>query len=202
MRTRSLPLLVLTLLALSGCQTSSLTESEQAPVQDSSVSFSGEPREIDVSQSVLSFVGKSDIVNHEGKFNDYSATVKLDSSEPANLEKASIQAEIRIASVEVDAAGLQKHLLKDDFFAAETYPTATFASTDIRSKGSNQYRVTGDLTIKGITKSITFDAEITDEYLTAHYDLSRQEFGIGNDSYGKKLLEEMVPVEIKLVFRR
>jgi len=45
-----------------------------------------------------------------------------------------------------------------------------------------------------------FDAEITDAALTAHYDLPRQEFGIGNDSYGDKLLDPLVPVDVKLVF--
>ncbi len=202
MKKLSISLLALSLLALTACQTSSLTETEKLPVEKSAVPFSGTVKEIDRTQSVISFVGKSDIINHEGKFNDYSAVMRLDPSEPANLEKASIEASIQIASVATDATGLDGHLQKDDFFSAEKFPTMTFASKSIVKKGDNQYDVTGDLTIKGVTKSVTITAEITDDYLKAHYDLPRQDFGIGNDAYGKKLLEATVPVDVKLVFKK
>lgn len=201
MRTFVTPFLVVAALTLSACQTSSLTENEQAPVPESDTAFSGEQKQVDKSKSVISFVGKSNLINHEGKFSDYSATVTLDKETPADLEKASIAAEIDITTVTVDAEGLQNHLQKEDFFSTESYPKATFVSTGIVSKGANLYDVTGNLTIKGITKPITFSAEITDDYLSAQYDLPRADFGIGNDTYGEKLLEPTVPVTIKLVFQ-
>ncbi len=197
----ALPLVLLTL-ALGACSTSSLTESEMAPVPESNTAFSGELRPIDKSQSVIAFEGKSDVVNHTGKFPNYEASVTLDKDEPANLEKATIAVEIDIATVEVDAPGLQGHFQKADFFDVANHPKATFASTKVVSKGGNQYEITGDLTIKGTTKSVTFMAEITDDYLTAHYELPRQEFGIGNDTYGQKLLATTVPVDVKLVFTK
>jgi len=197
----ALVLPVITALALTACQTSSLTEEQKEPVQESSQAFSGEQKQIDTTKSSISFVGKSNIVNHEGKFNTYDAALTLDADEPANLEKASVRATVDISSVEIDAAGLQGHLAKDDFFAVEQFPEATFESTSIVSKGDNMYEVTGDLTIKDMTKTITFDAEITDAYLKAQYDLPRKEFGIGNDNYGDKLLEETVPVNIQLIFQ-
>lgn len=198
----SMPLLGFALMTLAACSTSSLTDAELAPVEPTETAFSGELKEIDKTQSVISFVGGSNIIDHQGKFNEYEAFVTLDADEPANLEKAQIVASINIASVEVDAGGLQGHLLKDDFFAAEQYPQAVFASTSIVSLGGNQYEVTGDLTIKDMTNSITFEAEITDKYLTAEYDLPREEFSIGNASYGEKLLDATVPVSIKLVFQQ
>lgn len=201
MRTFVPTLLAVVTLTLSACQTSSLTENEQAPVPESNTAFSGEVKQIDKSQSVISFVGKSDVINHEGKFKEYNATITLDKETPADLEKASISAEIDMTSVVVDAAGLQGHLLKEDFFSTESHPKATFISTGIVSKGGNLYDVSGNLTIKGVTKSVTLNAEITNDYLTAHYELPRADFGIGNDSYGKKLLEPTVPVDIKLVFQ-
>lgn len=200
MKLLSIPVLALSVLTLGACQTSSLSEAEKEPVVETETSFSGELREIDKSQSVISFTGKSNIINHEGKFPNYTAEVTLDADEPANLEKATISAELDVATIEVDAPGLQGHFMKDDFFAVETYPKATFVSTDIVSKGDNMYAITGDLTVKGTTKSVTIDAEITDAYLTAEYDFPRMDFGIGNESYGQKLLEPMVPVSIKLVF--
>lgn len=196
------PLVILGFLVLSACQSSSLSESESSPVPESETAFSGNLREIDKSKSVISFIGKSDVVDHEGKFNDYVSTVTLDPQNPADLEKASITVDIDIASVEVDSEGLQGHLLRDDFFAAETYPRATFVSTKIVSMGENRYEVTGDLTLKGVTKSVVITAEITDDYLMAQYELPRKDFGIGNDTYGQKLLASTVPVNVKLVFQK
>lgn len=193
---------LLSLSTLAACSTSSLTENERASVTETDTAFSGEYKEIDKDRSVISFTGKSNIINHEGKFNEYTADVTLDATEPANLEKASIRAEIDLASTEVDAAGLQGHLQRDDFFAVDTHPKATFVSTRIVSKGGNMYDITGDLTVKGITESVTIPAEITDEYLLATYDFPREDFAIGNDSYGNKLLESTVPVTIKLVFKK
>ena len=202
MRKLYTPFIVLSLMMLSACQTSSLSETEKAPVPESNTVFSGKSHEIDKSQSVLSFTEKSNVINHEGKFNTYTATVTLDSAEPANLEKASIEAEIDITSVEIDAAGLQAHLAKADFFDVAQFPAATFTSSKIVHISGNAYDVTGDLTIKGIAKTVTVRTEITDDYLSAKYDLPRKDFGIGNDSYGSKLLEPLVPVNVKFVFQK
>ncbi|MSR87120.1 YceI family protein [Candidatus Peribacteria bacterium] len=202
MRSLKLPLVALSLLALCACTTSSLTEQENAPVTGSETTFMGTMKEIDKEQSVISFTGKSNIINHEGKFTEYTATVSLDPAEPANLEKAMITAEVDVTSALTEAAGLNAHLQKEDFFAANQYPKAMFTSTRIVSKGGNLYDVTGDLILKGVMKEISLAAEITDDYLTTHYDLPRKDFGIGNDSYGDKLLEETVPVNVKLVFKK
>lgn len=199
---RKLAPLLLVSLALAACSTSSLTETEQTPVEETTVAFSGEPKQVDETQSVISFVGKSSVVNHEGKFTDYDIQVTLDETEPANLEKAKVTAEMAVAGIVTDAESLNGHLQKADFFAAEANPKITFVSTGIVSKGGNMYTVTGDLTVKGTTKSITFDAEITDDYLTATFDFPRKEFGVGNDSYGDKLLDDTVPVDVKIVFQK
>lgn len=198
----SVSFVTLSVMTLSACQTSSLTESEKAPVPASNQPFSGELKEIDKTQSVLSFVGKSNVINHEGKFTQYDAQIALDAEEPANLERARMSVVVTMASAVIDAEGLQAHLQRDDFFASDKFPTATFTSKSIVKTGDTQYAITGDLTIKGTTKTITLDAVITDEYLTAQYDLPRAEFGIGNDTYGQKLLEPLVPVDVKLVFTK
>lgn len=202
MRTKAIVPIALSVLALAACQTSSLTDAEKAQVVETETAFSGELKEIDAEQSAISFFGQSDVIDHEGKFTRYTASVDLDETEPANLEKASITAEIDLTSAETDAPGLTGHLQKADFFNTASGSTATFTSTSIVSKGDNMYDVTGDLTVKGQTKSVTFPAEITDEYLIASYEFPRKEWGVGNDSYGAKLLEDMVPVTVKLVFKQ
>lgn len=201
MRNALLPI-ALSALTLVACSTSSLTDAEKASVTETDFAFSGELTGIDTEQSVLSFVGGSDVIDHQGKFTRYTADLDLDDAEPSNLEKASIRAEVDLTSAVTDAEGLNGHLQKADFFDTASGATANFESTSIVSKGDNMYDVTGTLTLKGFTKEITFPAEITNDYLLATYDLPRKEFNIGNDTYGSKLLDEAVPVSVKLVFTK
>lgn len=194
---------LLSVLALSACQTSSLTDAEKAEVVETDTAFSGDVKAIDSEQSAVSFIGGSDVIDHEGKFTQYTAMIDLDDENPADLEKASIEATIDLTSAVTDADGLNGHLQKADFFdTASGATTATFVSTSIVATGGNMYDITGDLTLKGQTKSVSFPAEITDEYLVATYDLPRKEFNIGNDTYGAKLLDDTVPVTVKLVFQK
>lgn len=201
MRT-ALPLLALSALTLAACQTSSLTDAEKAEVVPTDTPFTGATMEIDAEQSVVSFVGGSTIIDHEGKFTRYTASVDLDDVEPLNLEKAVINAEIDLTSAVTDSTGLDGQLQKADFFNTASGSTATFASTSIVATGDNMYDVTGDVTVKGQTKEIKFPAEITSDYLLATYEFPRADFGIGNESYGEKLLDETVPVSVKLVFKK
>lgn len=199
---KALAPLVLSALALAACQTSSLTDAEKAEVIPTDITFDGTTKEIDMNQSAISFVGGSSIVDHEGKFTNFAANVALDADEPTNLEKATITATVDLTSVVTDADALNGHLQKADFFDTEKNPTATFVSTDIELEDGTHYDITGDLTVKGQTKSVRFEAEITNDYLLAMYEFPRKEWGIGNDSYGEKLLDETVPVTVKLVFKK
>lgn len=196
----SLALVTLTL-TLSACQTSSLSQTETAPVPTSSKTFTGQHTTVDYTKSVISFTGKSSLVNHQGKWTSYGVEITMNPTEPSNIERASIAIAIDLKSVDVDAEGLKKHFMKPDFFDTEKFPTASFVSQSIRKIGDNQYVLAGDLTMKGKTKSISMNAEITDEYLVTSFDIPRKEFGIGNDSYGDKILDPLVPVEVKLFFQ-
>ena len=199
---KALPLLALSALTLAACQTSSLPDAEKAAVVETDNAFSGEMKELDMDQSAISFVGGSDVIDHEGKFTRYTADVTLDETDPADLEKATIAATIDLTSAVTDADMLNGHLQKADFFNTASGATATFVSTDIEQEDGTHYDVTGDLTLKGQTKSITLEAEITDDYLLATYEFPRKEWNIGNDTYGQKLLDETVPVTVKLVFKK
>jgi polyisoprenoid-binding protein YceI len=192
--------LALSALVLTACSSSVLTPEEKT-VPETSSSYDGSTQ-IDETQSYVSFVGRSNIINHECKFNEFDVTILPDALAPTDLTKATIEAEIAVASVETDADGLTGHLQKADFFDVENHPTVTFQSTSIVSTGENTYDVTGDLTMKGVTKSVTLDATATNEYLLITGEVPRVDFGIGNDSYGAKLLEPMVEIEAKLVFQK
>lgn len=165
-----------------------------------SKAYSGMHTDIEEENSTISFVGNSSLNSHSGEFTDFEAELTADDADPENFEGASLEVVINMTSAVTDSKGLDDHLLKDDFFAAETYPTASFTSTSIASTGEYTYSITGDLTVKGTTKQMTVPAEVTDEYIKIEFDLPRKEFGVGNDSYGDKLLDENVPVSIMLMF--
>lgn len=71
------------------------------------------------------------------------------------------------------------HLKSDDFFGVETYPTAELIITNVKSKGvDGEFEVTADLTIKDITKEITFDASVTEDAAKAEIKIDRTQFDI------------------------
>ncbi len=73
-------------------------------------------------------------------------------------EKSSVRVELPLSSLHTGVPDLDEHLLSKDFFDAEHFPTASFVSTKVtRAKGKNHYKVTGNLTIHGITKPATLD---------------------------------------------
>ncbi len=157
---------------------------------------------VDTDRSFVAFTGKSNLINHEGTFNTFMIDITPDENNPQDFTLARLDAVIDVASIETDAAGLTAHLLREDFFDIENHPLVTFRSTSIMATGGNTYQIGGDLMIKGTTLQATFDAVLTADMLIARYDLPRRVFGIGNESYGDKLLEPLVPVEIQAVFVR
>lgn len=94
--------------------------------------------------------------NVKGLFNDYSANIDFND----DLKEANLQFEAKINSIFTNNADRDNHLKSADFFDADQYPTLNFKSTNIQGNGS-EYEITGDLTIKGITKPVTLNAEFS-----------------------------------------
>ena len=92
------------------------------------------------------------ISNVKGKFSGLSGSLKLDETDYTH---SSIEVSIPSASVSTVDDKLDAHLKNEDFFDVEKFPTLTFKSTSIRSTGDHDYEVTGDLTIRGVTKAVT-----------------------------------------------
>ena len=86
-----------------------------------------------------------------GRFTDLSGTIDFDEAAP---EKSSVAFSIRTASIDTNQPDRDKHLRSDDFFAVEKFPTLTFTSTGITARSPEQYDVTGNLTIRGVTKTV------------------------------------------------
>ncbi|MGW1726152.1 YceI family protein [Streptomyces sp. NPDC002306] len=112
---------------------------------------------IDASHSTFGFVARHAMVtNVKGKFNDVSGSLHLDGSDPA---KSTATIDITMDSVDTGSADRDGHLKSADFFKSDEFPKMTFRSTKAEAVGGDDYRITGDLTILGVTKPLTIDLE-------------------------------------------
>ncbi|MFF1925918.1 YceI family protein [Streptomyces sp. NPDC058221] len=112
---------------------------------------------IDPAHSSIGFtVRHAMVTNVRGSFGEHEGSLKLDGSNPAG-SAASI--DVKIASVDTGIADRDGHLVSGDFFDAEKFPLMTFRSTAAEQLGGDKYRVTGDLTIKDVTRPLAIDLE-------------------------------------------
>lgn len=88
-------------------------------------------------------------------FSDIQGTISVDNAKPAN---SSVNVTIPLASLNTNVKALDDHLKTADFFDAEKYPNITFKSTKVQALGNNKYKITGNLTVKDVTKPVVLDA--------------------------------------------
>ncbi len=112
---------------------------------------------IDPTHSRIGFVARHAMVTKvRGSFNEFEGSGSFDADNPTS---AQLQLTIQAKSIDSRNADRDAHLRSNDFFDMETYPEITFASTAVEQADAENYRVTGDLTIKGVTKPVTIDFE-------------------------------------------
>ncbi|WP_051204260.1 MULTISPECIES: YceI family protein [Nocardioides] len=113
---------------------------------------------LDTSHSRLGFVARHAMVTKvRGQFGAFEGTANIDTATPANSK---VDLTIDVTSVETGNADRDGHLKSGDFFDIETYPSIRFVSTDVTRNGDD-WTITGDLTIKDVTKSVAIDFEQT-----------------------------------------
>ena len=113
---------------------------------------------IDTAHSSVKFSIRHFVAKTTGNFADFTGTLKVDRDD---LTNSSVEAQIQIPSVDTDSEKRDAHLQEDDYFDAPTHPAMTFQSTKWEAaEGENQFKVTGDLTLRGITKEVVLDVEL------------------------------------------
>jgi polyisoprenoid-binding protein YceI len=113
---------------------------------------------LDLSHTSIGFSVPHLVVSSvDGRFKEASATVKLDD---ADLTKSEVSVTINAGSVDTGDAKRDEHLRGADFFDAKKFPTLSFKSTKI-SKAGKGYTLTGNLTIRDVTKPVTLDATVS-----------------------------------------
>jgi len=114
---------------------------------------------VDTSHTNLGFSARHAMVTTvRGGFKDFAGTAHLDTADPG---KSSVRLTINADSVSTGAVDRDGHLVSSDFFDAETYPELTFVSTAVDRTDDSTWAVTGDLTIKDVTKPVTIEFEQT-----------------------------------------
>lgn len=114
---------------------------------------------IDPSHSRIGFVARHAMVSKvRGSFNDFEGTGFFDTDDVSNSQ---IHLTIQAASIDTRNADRDAHLRSNDFFDMESHSEIAFVSTSAEAVSEGNYRVTGDLTMKGVTKPVTIDFEYT-----------------------------------------
>jgi polyisoprenoid-binding protein YceI len=108
---------------------------------------------IDPAHTRIGFVARHAMVTKvRGAFNEFEGIAVLDGDNPAN---STTKVTIKAASIDTRNAQRDEHLRGNDFLAMDSYPEITFVSTAVRQTGDTSFELTGDLTIKGVTNSVT-----------------------------------------------
>jgi len=111
---------------------------------------------LDKSHSSVGFSVRHMVISEvTGNFRDFDVSFM---SSKDDYSDATVDASIKVASINTDNERRDGHLKTDDFFNVEKYPLIRFKSTSFDKVGENKYKITGDLTIRDITKQVTFDA--------------------------------------------
>lgn len=143
-----------------------------------------------------------------GSFGDFSATIVKDD---ANLAASSVDFKIQATSIDTANENRDKHLRSEDFFFVEKFPEITFKSSRVEKVSDTEYKVTGDFTMRGVTKVMTLPVVLLGEMKTKEgksivgfsvtTKLDRKEFGINWNralDAGGMLLSDEVAVEITM----
>ncbi|WP_244814410.1 YceI family protein [Caballeronia sp. Lep1P3] len=144
----------------------------------------GAAAQVDMPKSSVVATSKQMNVPTDGKFNKFTAQIAFDPAKPA---AGSANITIDTGSYDLGDDDYNKQVRGKEWFDSATYPTATFVSSAIAPAGGNQYKVTGKITIKGKSQTVTVPVTITQQGATETFDgslpVKRTQFDIGTGEW-------------------
>ena len=138
------------------------------------------------------------VTNVYGRFNDISGAVVFDKDNVAN---SSVELSVPIESIDTHVAKRDQHLKSPDFFDAKQFPTMTFKSTKVEGSGDT-FKVTGDFTLHGVTKSLTVDFKKGSESKGMQGEIrggGETRFSIKRSDFGMKFMAGALGDEVNIV---
>jgi polyisoprenoid-binding protein YceI len=160
--------------------------------------------EIDSTHSHMSFaIRVLSVSTTRGRFHALRGHLSIDEQNPAN---SWVEAEVDAASIDTHNKLRDAHLRSAAFFAVKQYPTITFQSTHVEHVDGQGYRVTGNLSMHGVTKPITFDVAYRGQSalmgartgLVAKAMINRNDFGVGRGAAVQLAASSIATIEIDL----
>jgi polyisoprenoid-binding protein YceI len=173
---------------------------EAAQVASPAAAGQGQKYAITSQNSKIDFVGSKVTGSHNGSFNDFSGQIDYAGSP----ENSRVNININMDSFTTDDANLTKHLKTPDFFDVAKFPQSTFVSTAIKPGGDQgaSHTITGNLTLHGVTKAITFPATInvTPDVATVDtsFSINRKDFGINYAGAQDNLIRDNVVLTLRI----
>ena len=150
-------------------------------------------------ESEIRFVGSKVTGSHEGGFKKFSGSFGVANGTLAGTGQ---KITIDMNSVWSDDDKLTEHLKNEDFFNVSKFPESTFELTGLKQEEEGKYQVSGNLTLTGTTKNITFPATVTvsgeKAAIHAKFDINRKDFGIAYAGRADDLIRDEVVIELKL----
>ena len=159
---------------------------------------------IDPTHSHVSFaVRVLSVSTTRGRFHALRGHLHIDEQNPAN---SWVEAEVEAASIDTHIKLRDAHLRSAAFFDVKQYPTISFTSTNVEHVGGQNYQVTGNLTLHGVTKPITFDVAYRGQStlmgartgLTAKATINRNDFGVGRGAAVQLVASSIATIEVDL----
>lgn len=215
MTTRSIPILAsLVALSLAGCARDPSKDAPAAEVKDAASPAATAPAggdvkgvtlPIDTTRSKLNWEGSKVTKTHPGGFKTFSGSILLVDGKP---EASKVDIEIDVASLWSDSERLEGHLRSEDFFEVAKFPKASFTSTSITAGGAEgaTHTVRGNLTMRGVTKEISFPATITvgekEVAAKAKFAINRKDWGIVYPGAPDDLIRDNVLIDWDIVAPR
>lgn len=145
----------------------------------------GEKKEVNTETSKVTWKAYKVTGSHAGTVNLQSGALTFEKDKLSGGEfVVSMTSLVTTDDLGDSKAKLEGHLKSDDFFGVATHPTAKLVFTEVNASGKNSYEITGDLTIKGITKTITFDVSVYGSKATATLKVDRTNYDV---KYGSTL---------------
>ena len=139
---------------------------------------------VDPDHSGVGFTIRHFVSNVSGRFQDFDGVVKYDKANPA---ASSVSFTVQAKSIDTANSDRDNHLRSPDFFDVEKFPTWTFTSTSVKAVDADTLEVTGDMTIKGVTRKVTIPVDVLGSVKTPRgekagfetsFKLDRKEYGI------------------------
>jgi len=173
---------------------------EATKVASPAAATQGQKYLITPQNSKIEFTASKVTGSHNGSFGDFSGQI----DHLNTPEQGRVTITIKADSITTDTPDLTKHLKTADFFDVAKFPEATFVSTSIKAAGENgaSHTVTGNLTMHGVTKAVTFPATISVTADVASVDstftINRKDFGINYAGQADNLIRDNVVLKLTI----